>query len=129
MDNFFRLFSGSVPKCYCPPGSRASLGHGGLPPRGKTTAAESSDTWDCHYRSSHRRAFAFPAGVDCPPASINHCDGRIERYSTVTKHPSGGNTRKAQCISVAVRQFLSKFLPHSLWILWQIQQCFSDRMN
>ena len=36
MDNFFRLFSGSVPKCCCPPGSRASLGHGGLSPRGKS---------------------------------------------------------------------------------------------
>lgn len=48
------------------PGSRASLGNGLSLRSGKTSAAVSSDTWDCDYRSSHRRALAFPAGVDCP---------------------------------------------------------------
>src|SRR5690625_2348034 len=74
---------------------RASLGHGDLPPKRKTTASESSDTWDCHYRSSHRRAFALPAGVDCPPAPINHCDSSIKLCRVDTLHHlSEGNTRR-----------------------------------
>ena len=97
---------------------RASLGHGlSLFQKQKTLLSESSDMWDCHYRSSHRRAFAFPAnlygGTKAKLQSQESSALRLQStivivviyklFSLCAVHGI-----PAKCISVAVRQLLSE---------------------